>query len=262
MNKETVNKSIQKINHELSKHSPAILTGFAIAGFITTVVMASKETLDAKDALDDLHKREAEEKVKNTKVVQAFKEVREVAPIYLPSALMGIASIGCVIGSYSISARRTAAIATAYSVSERALQEYKNKVVETIGERKEEKIHDEIAKDRVKKEPVDDQEVIVTNNAEMLCFDSCFGRYFTSSIEKLRKTESILNRRLMSEMYVSLNDFYDEIGLPHVGVGDDLGWNIDEMIDFTFSSILLDDDRTCLVIDYGIAPRYDYRKLS
>lgn len=261
MNKKNLYNNIQKINNEISKHSPAILTGLAVTGFVTTVVMACKSTPKAIEVLDDFHKKQEELKEKPSKQLQAFKEVCVVAPVYLPSAIIGILSIGCVIGSYSINTRRTAALATAYSISERTLHEYQNKVIDTIGEKKEEKIRDEIAKDRVKENPPSDNNIIVTNNGEMLCFDSSFGRYFMSSIEKIRKAETVLNRRLINEMYVSLNEFYDEIDISHVGAGDDLGWNVDEMIELNLHSILLDDDRTCLVVDHGIAPRYDYRNI-
>ena len=51
---------------------------------------------------------------------------------------------------------------------------------------------------------------------------------YTSTRLLLRKTEVRINRRLLSEMFVSLNELYDELDLPHCGIGDDIGWNIDE----------------------------------
>ena len=66
----------------------------------------------------------------------------------------------------------------------------------------------------------------------------------------------------MNEMYISLNEFYYEIGLPRTKMGDELGWNIDSgLIRFEFSSQLADDETPCLVIDYHIAPRYEFEKL-
>lgn len=51
-------------------------------------------------------------------------------------------------------AKRTAALATAYKLSETALTEYKEKVVETIGEKKEQLVRDKIDKDHIDKDPV------------------------------------------------------------------------------------------------------------
>ena len=88
------------------------------------------------------------------------------------------------------------------------------------------------------------------------------GRYFKSDIEKIKKAECELNRQMLDDMYVSLNDFYYEIGLDSVKLGDELGWNVDSgYIDLSFSSQLASDGTPCLVIDYSVAPRYDYRNL-
>ena len=62
--------------------------------------------------------------------------------------------------------------------------------------------------------------------------------------------------------YVSLNDFYDEIGLDHTSVGDDLGWNTDKLIDINFSSQLNDNGEPSVVLDYAVVPNYNYYKFS
>ena len=83
-----------------------------------------------------------------------------------------------------------------------------------------------------------------------------------SDIDKLKKAENELNRQMRDEMYISLNDFYYEVGLEPIKLGDDLGWNIDNgYIDLRFSSQLATDGTPCLVIDYGYGPRYDFRGL-
>ena len=87
------------------------------------------------------------------------------------------------------------------------------------------------------------------------------GRYFRCDYDLLRKTEVRINRRLLSEMFVSLNELYDELDLPHCGIGDDIGWNIDEEIDFSFSSHLTPNNIACLAVDYNVRPRIDYRNL-
>ena len=67
---------------------------------------------------------------------------------------------------------------------------------------------------------------------------------------------------MRDEMYVSLNDFYYEVGLDNIKIGDELGWNIDNgYINLSFSSQLAGDGTPCLVIDYSIAPRYNFGEL-
>jgi predicted metal-dependent phosphotriesterase family hydrolase len=168
----------------------------------------------------------------------------------------------CIIGASSVNTRRNAALATAYSLSESAFKEYREKVVENIGDKKEQTIKDAIAKEKIEKNPVQNTEVILTGKGETLCYDVVSGRYFKSDIDRLKKAENKLNRQMRDEMYISLNDFYYEIGLDNIKVGDNLGWNIDDgYIDLRFSSQLATDGTPCLVIDYGYGPRYDFRNL-
>lgn len=71
----------------------------------------------------------------------------------------------------------------------------------------------------------------------------------------------VASRRMLDEGYISLNDFYYEIALPETKLGDELGWHIDNgLVDLRFSSQLAEDGTPCLVIDYQIAPKYDYTK--
>lgn len=261
MNKTALFKDIRILNNEVIKHSPAILIFLGITGMASTVVMACKATPKAQEVLKELHEEQAENEEENSKPIQLAKDVKAVAPVYAPAVIMGGISIACIIGSYKITSRRLAAIATAYSISEHTLHEYQNKVIETIGEKKEEQIRDEIAKDRVKENPPSSNEIILTDDGNMLCYDSVFGRYFQSNINAIRKAENTLNRRLISEMYLSANEVFDELGLPPVKLGEDIGWNVDHEIRFSFTSMITEDDRTCLVVDYDISPRYDFRHL-
>jgi hypothetical protein len=148
-------------------------------------------------------------------------------------------------------------------LSESTLKEYQEKVIETVGERKEQAVRDSIAKDKVTNNPVENREVIITDKGNTLCYDAVSGRYFKSDIDKLKKAENDLNRRMMSEMYISLNDFYEEIGLDTIGIGDDIGWNIDKgYMELDFSSQLATDGTPCLVVSYRYEPRYDFRDLK
>ena len=79
----------------------------------------------------------------------------------------------------------------------------------------------------------------------------------------LNITESIneLKRQMLSNMYISLNDFYYELGLDSTKLGDALGWHVDDgLIDVSFSSQLANGETPCLVLDYQIAPQYDYQR--
>lgn len=254
--KKELSKSFLLLKTSIKKHSPEILTGIGIAGMITTTVMAVRAT---PKALILIEERKEEIGVNQLEAVDLIKTTWMC---YVPAALTGTLSIACLIGASSVNVRRNAALATAYTLSESALKDYQEKVIEMFGEKKNEAVKDAIAKDKVEKNPVVTREVIITEKGNTLCYDAVSGRYFKGDIEKIKKAECELNRQMRDEMYISLNDFYYEIGLDNIKLGDELGWNIDDgYIDLSFSSQLAGDGTPCLVIDYTIAPRYDFRNL-
>lgn len=258
--KLNVSKLCKDAKTIVSKRSPEILTGLGIAGMISTTVLAVQATPKALDLIARAEDKKFDNGHGNKLTVS--EKMKVAWKPYIPAAITGIASISCIIGASSVHAKRNAAIAAAYNLSQTALTEYKEKVVETIGEKKEQAIKDKIAKDKIKKDPVSKSEVIVTGKGNTLCYDAFNSRYFYSDIDQIKRAINELNRIMLNQMYVSLNDFYDELNLKHSGNGDELGWKLDDgFIEVDFSSQLSDDGRPCLVIEYMVAPRYDYSKL-
>ena len=258
MHKPNLAKLVSNTRQFANKHSPEILTGIGIAGMITTTVLAVRATPKALQLIEEKKNEDWVDELSPLEVVKtAWKP-------YVPAAVTGIASVTCLIGASSVNAKRNAAVATAYKLSETALSEYREKVIETIGEKKEKTVRDKVAEERVKKNPVSKSEVIVTNNGTTLCFDPISARYFKSSIDKIKRAENELNKQMLHDIsgYVSLNEFYDELGLDHTSVGDDLGWNVDRLIDISFSSQLNDNGEPSVVLDYLVAPKYDFYKFS
>lgn len=254
--KKEIAKSLLSLKTAIKKHSPEILTGIGIAGMITTTVMAVRATPKALILIEERKEEIGAEKL------EAMDMVKTTWACYIPAAITGTLSVACLIGASSVNARRNAALATAYTLSESALKDYQGKVIEMFGEKKNEAVKDAVAKDKVEKNPVVTREVIITEKGNTLCYDAISGRYFKSDIEKIKKAECELNRQMLDDMYVSLNDFYYEIGLDSVKLGDELGWNVDSgYIDLSFSSQLASDGTPCLVIDYSVAPRYNFSEL-
>ena len=260
MNTKSIKTFFKNVENQMVKHSPVILTGIGIAGMITAGVMAVKATPKALDSLSEIHEKEAE--LELTKKEVSKEIVTKVAPVYIPSVLITGMSIACLIGATSVNNRRVAALATAYSLSESALKDYQEKVIETFGEKKERSVRDAIAKDKIEQNPVSNSEVYITKKGDTLCYDTISGRYFKSDIDKIKKIENELNRKLISEMYISLNEFYYELGLQCTKNGNDLGWNVnDGLVNIRFSAQIAEDDTPCIVLDYDYAPRYDFRNL-
>ena len=260
MNKESVTKFFKSIQNGMSKHSPEILTGLGIAGMITTTVLAVKATPKALELIEDAEDKKQDELTKVEVVKAAWKP-------YVPAAVTGTISMACLIGANSVNARRNAALATAYQISSNALSEYKEKVIETIGEKKEKHMTEKMAQEQVDKNPVESNTVVITGNGKSLCYDPQFNQYFESNIDAIKNAVTEMNHRMVTlgEEYVSLNDFYDELGIDRLDtIGDELGWNVgrDGKLNVSYSSTISKDNRPCIVIHYDIAPKYEYFKFN
>lgn len=256
MGKGNISKIINEIQKAVIKHSPEILTGLGIAGMITTTVLAVKATPKALDLIND-RKDELE-----TEKLPPIEVVKTAWKCYIPAAVTCVTSTACLIGASSVHLKRNAALATAYKLSESAISEYKDAVIDKIGEKKEQTIRDKVAEEKMKKNPVSSSEVFITEKGNTLCYDTISGRYFKSDIDRIKRAENAINKQLLDEMYVSLNDLYDELDLDHTKLGDELGWKIDDgLVELYFSSQLADDGTPCVVMDFTRAPKYNFSKL-
>lgn len=263
MKKPDLLKVTKTIRVALTKRSPEILTGIGIAGMLTTTAMAVRATPKALQIYEEeVHRRNLDAVRGEPVIIKRTDVIKWTWKCYIPSCVVGGLSTVCLIGASSVNSKRNTVLATAYTLSESVLKDYQEKVIETIGEKKEQGIRDAIAKDRIDNNPVDNQTVIITNKGETLCYDMISGRYFKTDIDRIKKAEIELSRIMLDNRYVALNDFYYEIGLAGIGIGDDLGWNIDDSrIDLYFTSQLTPDGEPCLVINYRVQPREGYYKL-
>lgn len=257
----------------LGKHSPEILTGIGVTGMITTTVLAVKATPKALELIEEEKNRQNRELVEEAlaKELEHCEQITKLNLIevvkvawkpYIPAVTLGIASVSCIVGASAVNHKRNAALATAYAISERTLVKYRDKVIETLGEKKDKEIKEKIAQDQVNENKVSDAQVILTSKGDTLCLDSISGRYFKSDIDKIRKVVNELNRQLLTQNYISLNELYYELGLEPIKTGSYLGWNVyDGLIELDIKACLAEDDQPCLVIGFNMEPKYDYDKL-
>ena len=241
----------RKLVRTLSKNSPTILTALGIAGMWAAAIMLAKSAPVVKEKIET-----AEEETE-MQLPAVVEKAKIALPVVWPALAVGGIATYCLVGANKISLRRNAALAGAYYISQNAFHEYQKKVVEHIGERKEQKVRDDIAKDKLEKTKVEDSKVIITGKGNHLCYIVPFGIYFESDIEKVKQAVLTINERMFNgnELYASVNDFLSELDIPGIGIGDDLGWNIENgQLVATFSSALASDGRPCLTIDFEVSP--------
>lgn len=250
------------------KNSPAILTGMGIVGLFTTAYTSYKAGLKASVILEN-HRKDMElchEDDKEAKKAVRWETTKKLTPVLAPPIISATVTAGCIFGSNKISTKRVAVLSTAYAASEKALKEWKGKTEELIGEKKTQKIKDAIIKDRLDEDPPGPgSNILMTGTGDVLCKDMFSGRYFRSNAQIIGQAVNALSSDCTQDMYVSLNDFYDLLDIPRIPMGDDFGWNADDMIrgqlPIGYSAQLTPDTQPCLCIDYNVIPRMDYRNL-
>lgn len=238
-------------------NSPAILTAIGVTGTITTAFLTGKASFRAGEIIaNEEYKQNAYAKNRSLESKEKFVLVWKE---YIPAVGTGVLTLVCIIFANRIGNRRAAAVAAAYTISEKAFSEYKEKVVERLGTPKEQKIRDEVAQDRVDRNP-GGHDIVVTGGGEVLCYEAFTGRYFKSDMETLKKGQNDLNYTILNDGYASLSDFYNKIDLPTTSFSEEVGWTSDKLLELNFSTVLSEDGRPCISIDFMTAPIRDYYK--
>lgn len=283
MKSNKVTDFLEKAEMFTKKNSPAILTGMAIVGVISTAYASFKAGPRADKILEE-YRKDMSYCDRNDKEAKRFvvgEAAKKMVPVIAPPIIMGGSTIACIIGSHSVSSRRIAALSAAYSISESTVKNLNNKMEELFGEKKARAVKDAIMKDKLKADAEKDQKVLsdispidsLTNfimpaDGTVLCKDLYSGRLFYSNAEKIKQAIAKCSYDVITDMYISLNDFYEAIGSPQltrIPMGEDLGWNLDDthngQLPITLTALLTEDMKPCLCIDYDIGVRADFRNL-
>ena len=252
MNANAIKSVIGKAGKFIDRNSPKILTGLGVAGVVTTTVLAVRATPKALEII------EREQDICNEKLSKTDM-LRLTWKCYIPTCLMAGVTIACIVGANTINTKRNIALASLYTVAKEAAKDLEEVTGEVVGDKKLTEIKDIIAEKKIEKNPPKDETIIITGNGDVLCYDSFSGRYFMSNIEKIRKVQNDMNQEIIADMWVSLNEVYYALGLPCIKSGEEMGWNIHNLIEFYFSTQLTKDGKPCIVVEFTPDPRFDYK---
>lgn len=240
----------------LIQHGPEISIAFGTGGMMFSTVLGILQTPEAMRLIEEKKKELGVENLSKSEVAKA------VWKCYLPVAGMSIGSAALILLGTKVHMKRNAILATAYTLSEANRKEYREKVIETFGPKKEETVRDAMDKQEIKDHPVDEIGVEITGDGNTLIYDKVTKRYFRSDIDFIRKQETAFNKRLPIEMYMNINEFYHMIHIPPVPYGEYFGCTADNVwLDITTGSQKVTESMACITIDYDIEPLMDYRTL-
>lgn len=262
MKKSEVLKLLKDVQNGLKKHSPEILTAVGIVGMVTTTIMAVKATPKAMKLIDD---KKEELELKPDESLTPVETVKTAWKPFVPVVVTGVASMACIVGASSLHVKRNAALMTAYQISTTALNEFKEKAVETIGEEKVKEVTEKIKSDKKEKltNPSDGHNTYIINtDEEILIKEPLSNQVFRSTMMEVEQKALSVSKRIIkgSEYSISLNEFLAELHLKPTPIGDDIGWNVDHDIDITFDDGRTDSNKPCFVIAYLQPPVHGFNK--
>lgn len=254
----------------ISENSPAILTALGVTGTLSAVYLTGRATFKAAEIIREAENKDCggNESCVNGHLAQGlpcpkdpsmdiWDKVDLVWREYIPAAGIAAMTVAAIIGANHISTKRVAAFASAYSFAEKGFAQYKEKVLEKVGEKKEGEIRDEVAKQQLRDHPISKSPIIITGKGDHLCFDAHSGRYFQGDIEKVRSAVNDINFQILNggSMDASLADYWTLIGLDPTKGSDEVGWNSDKKLECHYTSDLTKEGTPCMVVTFMAQPR-------
>lgn len=256
----------QKVGEFASENATTLLTAGGVVGTITTAVLAARggykyakiETAKQWEAYEAAYDNENNvETIKPEEAVIPKKDmVFATAPYVIPPVVTGAFTITAIVMSNRMSAQKAAALAAAYGLAERNFGEYKAKVEEKLTGPKATQIDDELAQESVDKTPGSGQVVIV--EGEVLCHDKTGGRYFNGTMEKIRQAVNTTNAEVFNHGFARLSFFYNELGLDETTWSDEVGFNMENLLELKYSTSMAPGNKPCIVIDFARLPKADF----
>lgn len=227
-------------------HKPAILAAMGIGLSYTAVYKSAHAGIKAKERVEEAQARSA--KLNPDKEFTRMDTVKAAAPAFVETALLSAASTGCIIAGAKISHKRELAAWSAYSIAKESYDQYKQATEETLSKKKAENIQTK-ADELLAKTVSSEVDGVQDGGGTVLCIDAMSGRKFLTNYDKIKMAEALLNQRLYEEVFVSLNELYDILGIDPNDIGELIGWNNEDCpVSLTVSTQLTEDGKPCMVL--------------
>ena len=227
---------IRTIGKFVSIHQRKIFLVTNIAGTFVTTCLAVEAGYRSCDTVRRV-KAEAESEGKD---ISKKDIVVACAPHFTLAAVSLAATTACGIAGHVSANREIAASSALAAASDLALNEIRDGLKKKLGNEKAELMEGDIHRDTVIEHmPYEDKITITPYGADPI-YDAFCDRWFTGSVEHIKKVQNEMNKRIINEIYVEFNEVYAELGLKEAELGRGIGWDTAHFIDFDFKSYLDD----------------------
>lgn len=248
-----------KFSTGLRQSSPTILTVLGIAGVVGTTVMAVRATPKAMKLI------KAKKDELETDKLTPQELVETTWKCYIPSVLIGVGTVTCIIGIGVMDRRNQAALASAYAMVNESYKQYRQAAKKVYGADADDKICAEMAKDAMIADNGWGYQTynmgMDTESERILCYDMFSKRYFNTTMAAVINAQYHINRNLQLRGYCTLNEYYEFLGINGVDLGNEMGWNLQDIyeggemwLDFDNRKTDLEDGLECVIIS-GYEPQ-------
>lgn len=247
-------------------HSAALYTAVGVSSGLGAIISGIAVTPENTRRLDN---EKAERERLHEPPMTFWEQFKMVAPSYIPCVLLFGTSATCFILNTLKEERKIATLAGLYSMSEKSFEEYRNKVKELFGERKEAKVRDGVAIDKANAAVCNSAAYIFTGDGNYPCLDAWSNTKFLSNQITIEKARIAVLDRIRSEMYISLEEVYEEMHLPIRRGNDggylidrsDIGWTQDDNLQFYYTYTGDQNGEPMMVITFYPSPHPDFNRL-
>lgn len=241
-----MNNLLSQSKSFLSRNASTILTVLGGVGVVGTAVLAVKATPKALALVEEAEVEKGEK-------LTTWEAVKSAGPVYIPAVVVGASTLACIFGANVLNKHQQAALASAYALIDSSYKEYKNKLKELYGEETHNNIIDALAVEKAEDVRVAnynltsycDLSIEDGSSEPRLFYDEYSNRFFQTTIEQVMNAEYHINRNFVLRGYVTLNEFYEFLGLEQTEYGSTVGWAVDDemyWIDFNHRKALLDNE--------------------
>lgn len=248
-------KKTNKFYARVKRGAPTIFTVLSVAGVIATGILSARAANKT---------RNTEESEKST--VDNFKEGWKN---YIPAIAVGGVTIVCSISSNVLNRHQRVALVSAYTLASKSYEDYKRKTKELYGEEAHQKIMESLAAEKAEDVYISTADFAGSSSLawddrsveeKRTFYDSYSRRYFESTVCQVLEAEYHLNRNRCLGMDVTVNDFYEFLGIKPIKGGNKIGWWwSDEIywIDFIHHRTELEDGLEIYLIEFVYQPGLD-----
>lgn len=201
--------------HERYKHAlPTILTVISIAGVIGTAISAAAQTPKALKLIDEAG------------AVTTAEKVKAAAPAYIPTAVVAGETILAIASNQVVNSDIQASLMSSVGLIGNAYSKYRSAIESNHTKQ-------EILQDMYEPDDMPPEE-------GTLCFDYFSTSHCYCTRPDIGEVERRLNYYYDTYGYVSLQTYYDLMGLPTIYDAEELGWGKRPGKEFGYDRVYLD----------------------